>query len=120
MFAAILVHASANSNTPRHATEKALGPKHPQVASALGNLAQCLALQGRFKDAEPLYLRALGILQEALGSEHPESASALNNLGTLYLDRRQYSKAEPLLLRALAIIEKQIGPVKSTLTGQTV
>src|SRR5262249_13121382 len=41
--------------------EKALGRDHPDVATALNNLALLYRGQGRYADAEPLYQRALAI-----------------------------------------------------------
>ena len=43
----------------------------------------CLANQGKYDDAEPLYKRALTIKEEVLGPRHPDVASILNNLASL-------------------------------------
>ncbi len=66
--------------------------------------------QGQYAKAEPLYRRALAILEKALGPEHPIVATSLNSLAELYRDQSQYAKAEPLYQRALAIREKALGP----------
>src|SRR5262249_25815099 len=52
--------------------ERTLSPDHPDVASALNNLATLYYLQRRYADAEPLYLRALAIREKALRREHPD------------------------------------------------
>ena len=41
--------------------EKAFGPDHPDVATALNNLAALLRATNRLGEAEPLYRRALAI-----------------------------------------------------------
>ena len=41
------------------------------------------ANQGKYDDVEPLYKRALAILEETLGPDHPKVASSLNNLAIL-------------------------------------
>jgi tetratricopeptide (TPR) repeat protein len=46
--------------------EKAAGPDHPEVASALTTLANLYNSQGRYADAEPLYKRSLSILEHSL------------------------------------------------------
>lgn len=101
--------------------EKALGPEHPLVASALNNLASLHDAKGDYAKAEPLYLRAAAIWEKALGPDHPELARAFNNLAALYDARGDYPKAEPLYVRALAILEKALGPehadVASTLNN---
>ena len=42
-----------------------------------------VANQGKYDDAEPLYKRALAILEETLGPRHPDVAISLNNLASL-------------------------------------
>ncbi|CAN0113270.1 unnamed protein product, partial [Ectocarpus sp. 12 AP-2014] len=63
--------------------EKALGPDHPDVASCLNNLAGLRQSQGKYDEAEPLYIRAVAIREKALGPDHPDVASCLNNLADL-------------------------------------
>jgi tetratricopeptide (TPR) repeat protein len=90
--------------------EKALGPDHPNVATALSWLALLYKEQGRYPDAEPLYKRALAIVEKALRPDHPEVAASLYNLAFLYEGQGRYGDAEPLYKRALAIWEKALGP----------
>ena len=89
---------------------KALGPDHPDVATALNNLALLYQEQGRYAEAEPLYKRALAIDEKALGPDHPDVAALLNNLAELYRNQGRYAEAEPLYKRSLAIREKALGP----------
>ena len=42
-----------------------------------------VANQGKYDDAEPLYKRALAILEETLGPRHPDVAGSLENLASL-------------------------------------
>jgi tetratricopeptide (TPR) repeat protein len=73
--------------------EKALGPDHPNVATALGNLASLYQAKGDYERAEPLYQRALAIYAKALGAEHPAVATSLNNLALLYTAKGDYGRA---------------------------
>lgn len=43
--------------------------------------------QGKYAEAEPLYLKALKISEEALGMDHPTVAHLLNNRATLLRDQ---------------------------------
>jgi tetratricopeptide (TPR) repeat protein len=79
------------------------------LATSLNYLALLYKAQGRYSDAEPLFLRALEIGEQQLGNDHPAVATWLNNLATLYSDQERYSEAEPLFLRALEISEQQLG-----------
>jgi tetratricopeptide (TPR) repeat protein len=81
----------------------------PYVANSLDRLAKLYYDQGRYSDAEPLYVRALAIIEQQLGANHPDTATILNNLASLYRATGRYSDAEPLYIRALAISERQLG-----------
>jgi tetratricopeptide (TPR) repeat protein/CHAT domain-containing protein len=92
--------------------EKAVGPDHPQTATALNNLA-FLFVYSEMRDyakAELLYQRSLKISEKALGPNHPDTAAVLNSLALLYQSMGDYTKAEPLFQRALKIDEKALGP----------
>ncbi len=80
------------------------------AAASLSNLAGLYHDQGRYAEAEPLYKRALAIVEKALGPDHPQVATSLNNLAELYRAQGKYGEAEPLYKRSLAIMEKALGP----------
>ena len=79
----------------------------PYVLNWLGS---ALLYAARYAEAEPLFNRALAIIEKALGPEHHYTATSLNNLAGLYYSLGRYAKAEPLYKRALAITEKALGP----------
>jgi len=90
--------------------EKFFGHDHPNVATALNNLAQLLQATNRLKEAEPLMKRALEIDQASFGPDHPKVAIRLNNLAQLLQATNRLKEAEPLMKRALEIDEKSFGP----------
>ena len=65
--------------------------------------------QGRYNDAEPLYLQSLDIRKRQLGNDHPDVALSLNNLAILYSSQGRYNDAEPLYLQSLDIYKRQLG-----------
>jgi tetratricopeptide (TPR) repeat protein len=65
--------------------------------------------QERYKDAEPLYRRALQIAEKTFGPDHPHVASSLNNLGGTLVGLGNYKEAELVLVKAQAIIENTYG-----------
>ncbi|MFM6272300.1 MAG: tetratricopeptide repeat protein, partial [Dolichospermum sp.] len=69
----------------------------------LNNLALLYNNQGRYTEAEPLYIRALSIYEQQLGENHPYVATSLNNLALLYDNQGRYTEAKPLYIRALSI-----------------
>jgi tetratricopeptide (TPR) repeat protein len=78
-------------------------------AETYNNLALLYQTQGRYAEAEPLYLKALAIREKELGKNHPSTATSYNNLASLYKTQGRYAEAEPLYLKALAIREKELG-----------
>jgi tetratricopeptide (TPR) repeat protein len=79
------------------------------LAENLNNLALLYFTQGKYEEAEPLYLRSLSIRESQLGENHPNVAESLNNLAELYRAQGKYAEAEPLYLRSLSIRESQLG-----------
>ncbi len=90
--------------------ERTLGVDHPDVATALNNLALLHYTQGNYAAAEPLYRRSLAIDEKTLGADHPSVATDLNNLALLYKKQGNVEAAAPLLKRALAIKERAFDP----------
>lgn len=76
------------------------------LAAALNNLGQVHAGQGHDDLAEPLYRRAIVLMEKSLGFETPLIGAELTNLAALYQRQSRYAEAEPLFKRALAVREK--------------
>ena len=84
------------------------GAPTKNLAGAMNNLAQLYGDVGRDAEAEPLYMRALAIMEKAVGVDSVDIAPELNNLAALYQRQLRYVEAEPLFKRALALSEKQL------------
>ncbi|MFN5893564.1 MAG: tetratricopeptide repeat protein, partial [Dolichospermum sp.] len=56
---------------------------HPNVASSLNNLAGLYYSQGRYSEAELLYLDALAMSERVQGTNHPNTIIFRNNLQIL-------------------------------------
>jgi CHAT domain-containing protein/Tfp pilus assembly protein PilF len=76
------------------------------LAAALNNLAQIDADQGHDDQAEPLYKRAIALMEKGTGQGSVEIAPLLNNLAALYQRQSRFTEAEPLFRRALAVREQ--------------
>jgi len=81
-----------------------------EAASALNQSGIYLEARGAYDEAEPLFRRALAIVEKTLGPEHPKVATGLNNLAEVLRATGRYDEAKPLYRRALAIGEKTLGP----------
>jgi hypothetical protein len=53
--------------------EKSFGPDHPNVAIRLNNLGVALPDTDRLSEAEPLFRRALAILEKSRGPDDPSA-----------------------------------------------
>jgi Flp pilus assembly protein TadD len=79
------------------------------VALLQSRIAYYYDSQGRYGDAEPLFLEALAMRKQLLGEAHPDVATSLNNLALLYKFQGRYGDAEPLFLEALAMRKQLLG-----------
>ncbi len=76
------------------------------MAQSLNNLALLYDAQGKYADAEPLYKRALAIVEKALGPEHPHVATSLENYAALLRKTGRGHEAAKMEARAKAIRAK--------------
>jgi len=88
--------------------EKSYGVDAIQDASALHGLADLYRHNKRYKEAEPLYIRAMKI-REKIAPEHPDLADTLNGLADCYRKGGKDADAVPVYTRALDIRQKSLG-----------
>jgi tetratricopeptide (TPR) repeat protein len=81
-----------------------------EIAMTLNGLAAVVRFSGRPHDAEPLFERALELLENFRGVGHPDTATVRNNLAMLYNATGRAKAALPLLATALADLETVVGP----------
>lgn len=85
-----------------------LGAEDYDVAESLQNIAEIYKATGDYARAEPLYLRALAILEKTTGAE-AGFAITPQNLAEMYRLKGDYARAEPLYQRSLATSKKTLG-----------
>jgi hypothetical protein len=51
---------------------------------------------GRYDEAEPLYWRAMGIVQKTVGQNHPHFKMVMENLTRLYMKTGKEGEADKL------------------------
>jgi tetratricopeptide (TPR) repeat protein len=76
---------------------------------ALDGEAGSLVARGRYRQAQPLFEKALAIYRKVLGEGHPHTATSYNNLAYTLKAQGKYAAAQPLLEKALAIDRKALG-----------
>src|SRR5262249_56463826 len=91
--------------------EDKLGKDHPDVATALNNLAGLYWTQGQYARAEPLCLRALQMRQDKLGKDHPDLATAFNNLAVLDAAQQRWDKAADAFEQGRRVLRRHLDHV---------
>ncbi|MBL8969579.1 MAG: serine/threonine protein kinase [Myxococcales bacterium] len=81
------------------------GDDHPQVATALDDLAGMQQKQGDYTAARANYEKVLQIREATQGPGHPRVAEALGHLGRVALDQGQLERARGLFERALGLCD---------------
>ena len=67
-----------------------VAPQHP---SASTNLASTYRSQGRWKEAEELFVQVMETRKRALGQEHPDSLTSMGNLASAFWNQVSRQKA---------------------------
>lgn len=97
----------------------ARGAKHTLTLDSLNNLRLLYFDQGKMKEAEERFLRALTGKEKAWGAEHTSTLDTVNSLGVLYCGQGNMKETEEMFLRALTGKEKAWG-AEHTSTLETV
>lgn len=102
------------------ASEKAKswqGTNSYPYALALFNLAGCYKEQGRYPEAEPLYLQSLPVLATAFGQSSLEYTRCFYTLGSLYIDMGKFTEAESMCAAAVNFYKTILGDTSEDYLG---
>lgn len=97
--------------------ERALGPEHPRVAWALGDLSGCVAQQGRLEESERLVRRASAILDAAYGPQSTHSVAMRGLLGRYLSEAGRHEEASTYVSEELEFAERFYGRAHTRYTG---
>ena len=81
--------------------------KNPAVE---GHLGEVHLEEGRFHEAEPLFLHVLEARQNASQPDPADTAVAMADLAAVYKNTGKLGRSEALLRQALALLEGSLGP----------
>jgi len=88
----------------------ALGPNHPSVANDLNGLAQLYIAQQRYKEAQPLLIRALSNYDQTYGANNLLTVNTRASLASVELQLGNSDKAAELYRNALTQGRTALGP----------
>jgi tetratricopeptide (TPR) repeat protein len=80
---------------------KLLGPDHPDTLATATMYALLLHYQGKFDEAQSLYLDAIDRSRRTLGADHPDTLRLMFNLASLLAERGKYADAEKMFRQVL-------------------
>jgi len=81
--------------------ERAYGPVHPRVASALNEYSRVKQSEGKLDEAEAGFRRMLAIYKSIYHDKHYVISIALSNIAGVLQERKQYEQAEALFREAI-------------------
>ncbi len=73
---------------------------------SMNNLAIVYLRQGRYDEAEPLYLETLKIRKRVLGGDHPSTRNSMNSLANLYKATGRLETARPVVAELVSLRKK--------------
>ncbi len=80
-----------------------LGEDHPNSLEAMKCLATAFVDEGRFNEAEALYLNRVETHIRILGEEHLETIGSMKDLAVVYCGQGRFAEAEPLIIKSIEI-----------------
>jgi serine/threonine protein kinase/tetratricopeptide (TPR) repeat protein len=86
-----------------------LGEEHPNTLRSMHSLALLYHRQGRWGEAEPLYVKVLQIQRRVLGEEDPDTLTSMDDLAFLYGEQGRLDKAESLNVKTLELRRRVLG-----------
>ena len=69
---------------------------HPDTLASMNNLAMTYSKQGRWKEAEGLFVQVMETGKRVLGQEHPHTLISMNNLASTLRKQDRWKKVEEL------------------------
>ncbi|KAH6881067.1 hypothetical protein B0T10DRAFT_609259 [Thelonectria olida] len=105
----LLPHAERCAGWVREAAEGIWNSGDESAITSLHMLGILYKDQGKFKEAEEMYERALEGYKKTLGPDHTSTLDTVNNLGLLYSDQGKFKEAEEMYERALEGYETALG-----------
>jgi hypothetical protein len=72
------------------------------------NLASTYRYEGRWTEAEDLYMQVMEIAKRMLGEAHPTTLKCINNLAVIYRDQGLWKEAEGLDAEAVLPVVRTV------------
>lgn len=97
--------------------EKTIGTASYHYSLALFNMASCYKEQGRYTEAEPLFLKSLPLLAPFMGQSSVQYTRCFYTLGVMYIDMGKYAEAESMCAAAVNFYKAILGETSDDYLG---
>jgi hypothetical protein len=87
-----------------------LGADHPSTLTSMANLASTYRNQGRWEEAESLFVQVMETRKTELGADHPDTLTSMNNLAFTFKNRGEVEKATRLIEECVEKQKQVLGP----------
>ena len=77
--------------------KKVSGAEHPDTLASMNNLALTYRSQGRWKEAEQLFMQVMETTKRVLGAEHSDTLTSMSNLAYTWKSQGRDSDALNLM-----------------------
>ena len=88
---------------------RVLGPDDPKTLATLEDLAWATSGEGKFADAEALFVQSLNADRRVLGAENRSTLHCMYGLAGVYLRESKYTLSEQLYQKALGLVRRVLG-----------
>jgi hypothetical protein len=103
--AEMLVHAAVRARTC------ILGLDHPSTLTSMANLASTYRNQGRWEEAEKLFVEVMETSKEKLGSDHPDTLTSMANLAFTWHGQGRLQDSLSLMQDCVHLRQKKLGHI---------
>ena len=95
-----------------------LGADHPSTLTSMANLASTYRNQGRWDDAEQLFVQVMETRKTKLGADHPDTLTSMANLASTFWNQGRWEEAEKLEVQVMETFSSSPAEDASRVRGQ--
>ncbi|KAL4998951.1 hypothetical protein BDV10DRAFT_63008 [Aspergillus recurvatus] len=99
-------------------SEREICEQQEQYIDCMQKVGSCLYSDGRYNEAEELFVQVMVTWKQVLGPDHPDTLTSMANLASTYRNQGRLKEAEELEVQVIASLKQVLWPEHpSTLTA---
>ncbi|KAJ5414932.1 hypothetical protein N7509_000030 [Penicillium cosmopolitanum] len=96
------------SKSQKHRVEL-LGAEDDEALASTAMLAEAYSLEGRWEEAEQLFVQVMETRKTKLGVDHPDTLTSMANLASTYRNQGRWDEAEQLNMQVMETRKMKLG-----------